>query len=43
MYYETIKWVQGLEGAKSYQLMPTTTITKRNERCSKIPKSNSIL
>lgn len=26
MYYETIKWVQGLEGAKSYQLMPNSNV-----------------
>lgn len=26
MYYETIKWVQGIEGAKSYQLMPNSNV-----------------
>ena len=26
MFYETIKWVQGLEGAKSYQLMPNSNV-----------------
>lgn len=25
-YYETIKWVQGLNGAKSYQLMPNSNV-----------------
>lgn len=25
-YYETIKWVQGLNGAKSYQLAPNSNV-----------------
>lgn len=44
-YYESIKWVQGINGAKSYQLMPNSNVVlmdSENENVFYIKSSDNL-